>query len=75
VNPLDTRFARILHDKLTADLNEAHTTLGSGTQIIREDAAATGMNCVKYMGIIDGLKTALARIKQVNDEIEGKKPD
>jgi hypothetical protein len=72
MSPYEIRFAQLLHARLTQDLQDAHTDLGSGSQIVRDDAAATGMACAKYMGLIDGFKTALVRIKQVNDELTGK---
>jgi hypothetical protein len=73
-NSLDTRALLMLRDKLTYLLNETHTNLGSGTQIIREDAAATGMNMVKYVGMIAGLQAAVHLLGVVDDEINGRIP-
>lgn len=65
----DSRFAQLLALRLTEDLTDAHNALGNGSQIIREDAAATGMACANCIGKIQGLKLALARIKTVEDEL------
>jgi hypothetical protein len=68
----DARFAQVLAQKLREDLTKAHNDLGSGAHLIREDAAATGMNCATSIGEIRGLKRALARIEEVVDELAGK---
>lgn len=68
----DSRFAHLLALKLADDLTDAHNALGNGSQIIREDAAATGMACANCIGKIQGLKLALARIQDVEDELAGK---
>lgn len=70
----DSRLAQLLAQKLAADLTDAHDALGSGAQIIREDAAATGMACARTVGKIAGLKLALARIREAEDEMAGKLP-
>lgn len=70
--PFDSRFAQNLYTRITEDLNRAHTELGNGSQIVADDASATGMKCAKHMGIILGLKSALTHIEQVNDEMNGK---
>ena len=75
VDPYSIRFAQLLRERLSEDLNDEHTKLGNGTQIVANDAAATGMKCAKAMGIIDGLKTALDRIKRVHEEMQGKDKD
>ena len=72
VDPYSIRFAQLLHVRLTKDLQDEHDTLGGGALLNRTDAAATGMACARSMGIIDGLKTALDRIKRVHDEMQGK---
>lgn len=74
-NALDTRFAQLAYGKIVEALNEAHQTLSSGSQVIREDAAATGMNCVRYIGLIEGLETALHLLKRVDAEMAGKKQE
>ena len=73
-NSYDGRALNLLHDKLVAILNETHTNLGKGTQVIREDAAATGMNMVRYVGMIYGLQVALEQIKITDDELNGRTP-
>lgn len=42
-----------------AELDTAHTQLGSGTQIVDGDASATGMKCARLVGVIHGLRMAL----------------
>ena len=71
-DPFDSRFAQKLHNVLREDADQAFRELGSGAQIIRDDAAATGMNCAKYMGHIAGLELALKRMREVHDEMMGK---
>lgn len=73
-NSLDTRALNMLREKVVYLLNETHTNLGSGTQVIREDAAATGMNMVRYVGLIAGLQATLRLIQVVDDEINGRTP-
>lgn len=73
-NSLDTRALNMLRGKLVDILNETHTNLGKGTQVIREDAAATGMNMVRYVGMIYGLQVALKQIEITDDEINGRTP-
>lgn len=74
-NGLDTRFAQLSFDAVVSALDEAHQTLASGSQIIRDDAAATGMNCARYIGLIEGLKTALDILKRIDAEMSGKKQE
>lgn len=61
-----------MHAEIVETLNIVHRDLGSGSQIIRDDAAATGMLCAGYIGEIKGLKRALDLIAKVNDEMNGK---
>ena len=74
-NSLDTRALQMLRQKLIDHLNEAHENLGSGSQIIRDDAAATGMNFARYAGMISGLQDAMKYTQDVDDEINGKTPE
>lgn len=73
MNTLDIRALHKLRERLVEDLQAAHEHLGSGKQIVPDDAAATGMRCVKWMGLIEGLTAAMTHIKQINDEMNGKK--
>lgn len=74
-NPYDSRALNLLRVKVNEDLNLMHNDLGSGTQMLRDDAAATGMNCARYIGVIQGLKLALERIKETDDEMNDRKPE
>ena len=74
MNAIELRFAQLLHQRVTDDLSKAHNDLGSGTQIIRDDAAASGMNCARLVGKIEGLRIALRQIDLVDAELHGRKP-
>lgn len=69
---IDLRFAGELQKRLTDELNEAHRNLGSGTSILRDDAAATGMGMARQVGKIEGIKAALTLLKQVHEELTEK---
>ena len=71
MNSLDTRALAEVHKALVEDLNAIHEQLGSGTQLVRDDASASGMNCARYVGKIDGLKLALIRIQETSDDLSG----
>lgn len=71
--PYDERFKTNLTKLLIEKLDSTHLELGNGTQIVQDDASATGMRCARHMGIILGLKTALSLIKQVEEDMSGKK--
>ena len=75
MNSLDTRALAEVHKALVEDLNAIYEQLGSGTQLVRDDASASGMNCARYVGKIDGLKLALIRIQETSDDLSssGKK--
>ena len=74
MNPYDSRFAQELQKRIVAQLTQVHSELGNGSQIIRDDAAATGMNCAKHIGKIAGLEAALALMKEVDKHMNGKGP-
>lgn len=72
---LELRFAAKLQERLTEILNKAHRDLGSGSQILRDDAAATGMACARYVGKIEGIKDAMGLLLELHDEMNGKIDD
>lgn len=72
MNPFDSRFVANLHALIAEDLQRLHTELGNGSQMIADDAAASGMRCARQIGVIAGLKAALGHIQQINDEMSGK---
>lgn len=74
VNPLDQRALRMVREKVIGGLNDAYNILGSGSQIIRTDAGATGMNCVHYIGFIGALRGVLKYLQEVDDELHGREP-
>ncbi len=74
VNSIDVRALRMLRERVVDALDGLHTDLGSGSQVIRDDAAATGMNCMRYIGSIQALKGMLKEIQSVDDEINGREP-
>ena len=61
----------MMHKALVEDLNAIYEQLGSGTPLVRDDASASGMNCARYVGKIDGLKLALIRIQETSDDLSG----
>ena len=69
MNSLETRALAMMHKALVEDLNAIYEQLGSGTQLVRDDASASGMNCARYVGKIDGLKLALIRIQETSDDL------
>jgi hypothetical protein len=42
--------------------------------MIRDDAAATGMNCAKYMGLIGGIEQARQLLQALDQELTGRAP-
>ena len=70
--PYDSRFAQNLKARISEHLQNTHRDLGSGTLLIREDAAASGMNCAEYIGKIKGLKIALNCMDEIDREMNGK---
>lgn len=71
MNSLDTRALAEVHKALVEDLNAIYEQLGAGNQLIRDDASASGMNCARWIGKIDGLKLAITRVKETSDELSG----
>lgn len=69
--PIDVRLVQDIRNALAEELTRVHRDLGSGSQVIREDAAATGMNCVNYVGQIKGLQTALKIVDEVHRDLTG----
>jgi len=74
VNPLDTRSLNMVRKKVVEGLNDAYNELGSGTQVIRDDAGATGMNCARYIGFIAAMRGVLKYLQEVDDELHGREP-
>lgn len=72
---LELRFAAKLQERLTELLNTAHRDLGSGSQIVRDDAAATGMACARYIGKIEGIKDARKLLLELHKEMNGQIDD
>lgn len=71
-DPYESRFIKKLRGDIIAELQRAHEELGKGTQIVSGDAAATGMNCVRYMGRIQAFNDVLKLIEQIENEMSGR---
>ena len=69
--PFEARFVSNLRAAIADQLTTLHTELGSGT-LIMKDETSTALKCVRHMGVIAGLKAALAAIEQVENEMSGK---
>lgn len=68
----EQRFLTSLRQRIADELTAKHNELGNGTQIVRDDAAATGMNCARMIGAIAGLVTALNLVDRIEEEMSGK---
>ena len=68
----ESRFISNVTERIAQQISDLHTELGSGSAVIANDAAATGMKCVRIIGKIEGLKAALIHIKQIEEEMSGK---
>lgn len=66
------RFASNLSAAIMQEIDKRHLELGSGALVAVDDAAATGMRVTKVVGIISGLKAALALIEQVERDMSQK---
>ena len=75
MSALESRFANALKAHILRDMDEAKSRLSNGTQIVVGDAAATGMNCARFIGHIAGLQYALNAMEMVEDELFGKAKD
>lgn len=74
MTPLDVRFAQKLQEKIIERLNALHRDLGSGSAVfIREDAAATGMNCARQIGAIQFGSEVLKMLEETEAELLGNK--
>ena len=69
--PFEARFVSNLRAAIADQLTTLHTELGSGT-LIMKDETSTALKCVRHMGVIAGLRSALEMIKQVEEEMSGK---
>lgn len=69
--PFEARFVSNLKTAIAEQLTTLHTELGSGT-LIMKDETSTALKCVRHMGVIAGLKSALAAIEQVENDMSGK---
>ncbi len=69
----ENRFASALRKKLADELTAKHRELGSGTKIIANDAAATGMACARTVGEIAGLEIAIRMMDRVEEEMAKRK--
>lgn len=65
-----SRVLRTVHERIMEDQDSLRKSMDS--QIIRENASATGMNCAQIVGKIAGLELALTHMKQVHAEMTGK---
>jgi len=70
--PYEARFVETLRKRIIDDLTARHNELGGGSVIVPDDAAATGMRVARQVGVISGLKTALAHIEATQDEMSGR---
>lgn len=68
----ELRALQLLDKLLIDELDSAHKALGQGV-FIKEDAATTGMNYAKQAGRISGLTQARNYMKQVEEELTGRK--
>ena len=72
LSDLDIRFAKHLYAYLVEEQDRQRRNLASGSQIIAEDAAATGMRCARSIGLIAGLEWAVKAIADVEKDLTGK---
>ena len=73
MNPhFDTRVLQTADTRIRECISQHETELGNGTQIVADDAAATGMKAARHMGIIRGLNLALQLMEGVHKEMTGK---
>lgn len=68
----ENRFHSLLRQRIAEELTNKHKALGSGSIMVADDAAATGMKFSRVVGEIAGLETALGIAKMVDDEMSGK---
>lgn len=68
----ENRYMSLLRQRIADELTNKHKALGSGSIIVTDDAAATGMKFSRVVGEIAGLETALGIAKMVDDEMSGK---
>lgn len=69
--PFEARFVSNLRTAIADQMTTLHNELGSGT-LIMKDEASTALKCVRHMGVIAGLRSALEMIKQVEEDMSGK---
>lgn len=74
-NPYESRALVLMREKLTEDLQALHTYLGDGSFIIREDSSASGMNCARVVGKIEGLKLAMTRLTETSEDLSDRPKD
>jgi hypothetical protein len=68
----ESRFISNVTERIAQQISDLHTELGNGSAVLSNDAAATGMKCIRIIGKIEGLKSALIHIKQIEEEMSGK---
>ena len=68
----ELRALELLDKLLIDELNSAHEALGQGVGI-KDDAASAGMHYAKQAGRIFGLTQARNYMKQVEEELTGRK--
>lgn len=74
-NPYESRALVLMREKLNEDLQALHTHLGDGKFLVYEDAAASGMNCAKIIGKIDGLRLAMVRLTETSEDLSDRPKD
>lgn len=69
----ESRIIERLRQRLHEDRERKRDEMGNGSQMVADDAAATGMRCAKVMGHIQGLTDAINHIRAIEEELSGKR--
>ena len=72
MNPFDDRFRQNLSHALGEKIASLQAELGGGSLIVPGDASATAMAYARRVGMIQGLKSVLTFMAEIEADMSGK---
>lgn len=68
----ERRFLAELQQRIHDDLTRLHAELGDG-KLLANEPGQTGIQYARHVGKIAGLRAALTHVRQIDDDLSGRK--
>lgn len=72
MNPFDDRFRQKLAHAINEKIASLKDEIGGGSLIVPSDASATSMAYTRRVGMIQGLKSVLTFMSEIEADMSGK---